>query len=106
MLSLSERATCSAHRGGNHENLLLLADCRCACVCVRDYVRGCLADVAILFWGVGLHCGDTAQICLCQPGVIEPSRHSTVRHFMRLSLSLSLSISVYSAINFAQCLLL
>lgn len=37
--SLSERATCSAHRGGNHENLLLLADCRCACVCVCTWLR-------------------------------------------------------------------
>lgn len=107
--SLSERATCSAHRGGNHENLLLLADCRCACVCVcvRDYVRGCLADVAILFWGVGLHCGDTAQICLCQPrgDWAEPAFNSSA-FYASLSLSLSLSISVYSAINFTQCLLL
>lgn len=38
--SLSERATCSAHRGGNHENLLLLADCRCVYVCV--YVTTCV----------------------------------------------------------------
>lgn len=37
--ALSERATCSAHRGGNHENLLLLADCRCACVCVCTWLR-------------------------------------------------------------------
>lgn len=60
------------------------------------YVRGCLAD-AILFWGVGLHfvcvCGVRVRghcTNFCCLGVIEPSRHSTVRHFMR-----SISISVY-----------
>lgn len=73
--------------------------CVCVCAGLRAWVSSRRRHIVLggwsALWG---HCTNFAS---ASPGVIEPSRHSTVRHFMRLSLYLCLSLFIL--LNFAPC---